>query len=265
MFRSIFSKAIHDHQRGIIIWSIALAGLAIWVTYFYPLFGSNQQFNELLKNLPAAAKATIGEAADFATPAGFLSSELFFLNVPVFALIITILYGGAATAQEEEQGTLELLLANPIRRTTIVLQKFFFIAVALAVILLIFFAGLIFGIRIVHIDINLWHVAQAVINVYLLGLSFGTLTLAVGAATGKRAVAGGVSGGLAAVSFFVNTFGNSVQKLKVYQKVSLFYYYNGNKVIAQGLQFKNVLIFVAVTVVFLIAAVYAFNRRGLAV
>jgi ABC-2 type transport system permease protein len=106
--------------------------------------------------------------------------------------------------------------------------------------------------------------AAATVGAILLGGCFGMVALAVGCATGRRAVAAAVATTLALGGFLLYTLGQLVQSLQPWQKLSLFYQYLGNHPLRNGLDGGAAVVLVGVIVVMLAAAVASFDRRDLA-
>jgi ABC-2 type transport system permease protein len=61
----------------------------------------------------------------------------------------------------------------------------------------------------------------------LLGLAFGALALAVGAATGKRGLSTARASVVGVAAYFINSLAPVVKGLESYRKLSLLYYYIG--------------------------------------
>ena len=69
-------------------------------------------------------KAFLGASGDFASPAGYLNTELFNFFAPLLLLLFAIGAGARAIAGEEERQTLDILLSMPVPRRRVVIDKF---------------------------------------------------------------------------------------------------------------------------------------------
>src|SRR5262249_55731956 len=159
----------------------------------------------LAKNYPDAIKAFFGitGGASLGSGPGFLDAELFSFMLPLLVLVLGIGTGAREIAGEEDAGRLELILAYPIPRRAAVLAKG--AAVAAGVVAVAIFAGialLVFN-PVFGLDLAFSHVLAASVNLTLLGLFFGWLALAVGAAVGKHGLAVALPAGVAAGSYLV--------------------------------------------------------------
>lgn len=62
-------------------------------------------------------------------------------------------------------------------------------------------------------------------------------------------------------SFVISTFGVSVDWLENVEWLSLFYYFPASEVVRSGIEFRNVAVLIAVTVIALLVAYISFRRR----
>jgi len=96
-----------------------------------------------------------------------------------------------------------------------------------------------------------------------LALVFGTLALAVGAATGRRSLAIGVAASLAVATYVVNSLASLVSWLEHLQWLSPFYFYARSDPLRTGLDLSDLFILLAIAAVFAAAAPFLFRRRDL--
>ena len=97
-----------------------------------------------------------------------------------------------------------------------------------------------------------------------LGLCFGGVALAVGCATGRRALAAAAAAGLAIAGFLVNSLSSLAEGLERWRPLTLFYQYASNDPLRNGLDLGDAAVLVAVAVATALAALAAFQRRDLA-
>lgn len=267
MLSNILLKTLRDKRRSILFWGIGLVALAIIIMMLLPNISAGAEAIEgYLEILPEELMAAFGgDIADISTPEGFLNAELFFLVTPILFLIFAIGFGAGAIAGEEERGTLDLLLANPLSRRRIVLEKFGALSIGIILLAIIYWVGLAVGIAVVDEYVNLLNVAAACFSAALLGLTFGTLSLAIGCAMGKRSLAMAGAGGLAVATYFLNALAPVIDFLEPFRGVSPFYYYIGGDPLYNGLNAGHAGVLIGLTTVFLVAALLLFERRDLSV
>ncbi len=267
MLSNILLKTLRDKRRSMLFWGIGLVTLAITIMMFLPtITAESEAIESYLDILPEGLMAAFGgDIANIATPEGFLNAELFFMMTPILFLVFAIGFGAGAIAGEEEQDTLDLLLANPLSRRRVVLEKFGALSIGVILLAIIFWVGLAVGMAIIDEYVNLLNVAAACFSAALLGMTFGTLSLAIGCATGKRNLAMAGTGGLAVVTYFLNALAPVIDFLEPFRGVSPFYYYIGGDPLYNGLNAGHAGVLIGLTAVFLVAALLFFERRDLAV
>jgi ABC-2 type transport system permease protein len=113
-------------------------------------------------------------------------------------------------------------------------------------------------------DLPAGNVAAAMLHLALLGLVFGSLSLAIGAATGRLGASRGVPVGLAVLAYVVNGLGGLVDWLSPFQKVSPFYQYGAHDPLRNGVSWPAVGVAVVTVVVLVAVAVGGFERRDVA-
>ena len=111
---------------------------------------------------------------------------------------------------------------------------------------------------------DLANFTAATLSAFLLAAAFGTVSLAVGCASGSKGLAIGAPSGVAVVTFVANMLGPSVDWLKPWRLLSPFYYYAGHEPILHGLEPPHAIVLLAISVVALGVALVTFERRDLA-
>jgi ABC-2 type transport system permease protein len=118
--------------------------------------------------------------------------------------------------------------------------------------------GPAFGVR-----VGLADLASGCAMLFLLGLAFGTVALAVGCATGHRGLANGVTGALATVAYVLNVLAPAVDALEPLRPLSPFRWYLQPDPLVSGVTAVNVAVLVGITAVAFAAAWLTFERRDL--
>ena len=125
---------------------------------------------------------------------------------------MAITAAAATTAGEEEDRILALVLAYPITRARLVAAK------AAAVAVLVGddrgggWVGLLVGVALAGGGIGVGHIAALAVHLAFFGLAIGAVALALGAGTGRRALAGGVAAGVRVLGWLVNGFAPLVER-----------------------------------------------------
>jgi beta-exotoxin I transport system permease protein len=261
--RPLIRVSLSTQRRALIGWGIGLAAIALLYSAVYPsIKQSAADLDKYMQNLPEAMRAIIG--TNYTSPAGYLRAELFSLLGPVLLLVFGIGAGGKAVAGEEESRSLDLLLTTPMPRGRVVLDKAITLAITLLALAVLVFVVVIvlgppFGLHVAIVD-----VAAMCAMFFLLGLAFSWFALAVGCATGRRAWASAVAGGVAVVTYVLNAIAPSVPGLSWARPLSPFRWYLEPDPLVTGIHPENVLILVAISAACIVAAVWTFGRRDLA-
>jgi ABC-2 type transport system permease protein len=263
MLTTVFGKTLRDQRRSLAWWALGFVGVVLLYAAVWPTIRDNASFfNDYLEKLPEAMRNLIG-GADYATPDGYLQSELFSFMVPIMLLVYTIAAGSRAIAGEEEAGSLDLLLSVPIRRRRVLLDKFLaMLVVTFGLVALMWVSVVAIGAAF-DLEPDLANFTGACLLSFLLGLAFGSIALAVGCATGSKGLAIGVPSGIALVTFLVNMFRTTVDWLDPFRWISPFYYYAGGDPMTNGANGAHVLVLAAISAVGLGVALWALERRDL--
>ena len=263
MLRTVFAKTIRDQRRALLWWSLGFVGTVLLYAAFWPTIRENaSQFDDYIAKLPEAVRNLIG--GDYGTPQGYVQAEMFSLLLPVLLLVYAIGAGARAIAGEEESGTLDLLLSTPVRRSRVLLDKLGAMVGASLLLAMLAWGSIVAIGRLFGLAVGLVNLAAAAANLFLLGVAFGSIALAVGAATGNRGMAIGATSGLALVTFIVNTLAPSVPAIKPLRFLSPFYYYADHKPLSNGFNGADIGVLAGVAVVAALVALAAFDRRDLA-
>ena len=97
----------------------------------------------------------------------------------------------------------------------------------------------------------------------LMGLDFGLITIAAGAATGRRGTALGIGTGLAAASYLLSSLAPRISGIRPGRYLSLFYWSVGNNQIGKGVSIADYAVLITAGLCALFAAVAAFRQADL--
>lgn len=265
MLRSLYLRTIHERRRSLMWWLVGLAMTALWVVAFYPSIREGaDEYTKILEQMPEGLRNLFGGAGiDLATPEGYLSVEVFSFVVPVLFLIFAVGFGASTLAGEERRGTLDVLLAHPISRSRTVLQKTAGLLTGLLGLGIALWAALAAGSALADMGVSPLRLGQAVVSALLLAAVFGLVALAVGAFTGSRPMAIGVSSALAVGTYLLNALAPLAEPLEPYRLASPFYYYSAAEPLKNGLDPLHAAVLLGIAALFGALATVAFERRDL--
>jgi ABC-2 type transport system permease protein len=221
LLRSVFGKGVRDQRWALLGWGLGVALLVLVEAAVWPSIRDMPNFNELMKNYPEAMRKLFN-VQEMTTGTGFMNAELFTLILPMVFIFYGVSRGARMVAGEEESGYLEAVLVTPVSNGSVLLQKAAALATGVvtlgAVLLLVLLScSAVFG-----MGIGVGDTVVGCLAMILLGLEFGWLALAVGAATGRRAVALGVGGAAAVAAYVLYAIGQIVHSVEAYQPLSPF-------------------------------------------
>ncbi len=254
---------MREERRSLIGWVAGLLGFCVIMLSMYPTIRGNSGFAKLLDAYPEPLKKLFN-LADYTTGAGYLRTEVFSFMAPLLIAIFAIIWGSDLIAGEEERRTIDLLLANPVTRRRMVIEKW--LALLTGTVLLSASLELTLGLLgpAFKLHVGWGPLTAVVLGSGLFALAFGTLALAVGAATGSRAVARGVATMLAVATYLLSTLAQIVTWLRPVQPASLWYHALGTDPLSSGFHAGHLSILVLTTIVIVALAALGFERRDLA-
>jgi ABC-2 type transport system permease protein len=266
MLRNVFLKTLRDRRRSLLWWGLGLVGLTAITVGFWPTIEeSGAELNQLIEDLPPALRNLAGGDLDLTSPAGYLNGRVFAFLGPILFLVFAVAFGGRTLAGEEQEGNLELVLARPIPRWRVVAEKFGAMVVATFLLGVVLWASLALGALPVGLEIEAGPLAGATLMVVLLGLVFGALALLLGALTGRRALAIGVSTAVAVGTYLLDLYASISEAVEPFRGLSPFHYYDAAQPLRHGVDPVHVAFLVVVMLFLAGFSLLAFERRDVGV
>lgn len=262
MFKSVFGKTLYEKRWFIVSWMLGIAAMTMLTMVFYPYL-KDAGFDQIVNDAPKSLQSLLGQAANYKTVAGYTAEQIFAMRLPAMIIILTIALFISIGVGDESRGTLETLLAQPVSRTKVYWQKFMAGALISALGCVAIFVAVCASFPLIDGSMSYSKLAEASFACWLLGLAVGSLAYALGAITGKKGLSLGIASGVAFLSFMISSMAPAVSGLEQVQKASVFYYYNNPSVALYGLQLRNVLVLVGITVVLSLLGLAVFRRRDL--
>lgn len=213
-------------------------------------------------NLPRGVSQLLG-GADYATLTGWFRSEIGSVYGPLVMGAVAITAASAITAGEEEDGILALVLAHPISRARLVLAKAGAIVALVVIVSVAAWLGLLIGVALGGGGIGVGNMAAFAVHLAFFGLALGGVAIAVGAGTGRRALANGAAAAVGVVGWLINGFAPLVGAVDWLKYLSPFYYYTGHDPLTRGVHAVDLAVLAAVAVALTALGVLAFERRDL--
>lgn len=187
---------------------------------------------------------------------------------PVILGIYAILAGTGALAGEEDDGTLELVVASPLKRWQILLMKAVALGLSAFVILLIASLADVLVVAMIDVEtaVTSGALIGAVLNAWPLTFAFMMISVWLGTVMPSRRLAALTATAIFIASYFGRMATNMVTSLDPLKKFLLFNYFDASPgVLIDGVQGSDVLVLLAVALVFLGLGLVGFQRRNITV
>ncbi|MGJ6960348.1 ABC transporter permease subunit [Streptosporangium sp. G11] len=265
---TLVSKSLRDYRRALLGWTLGISAFFTLYLSYYPTIQSNPDLygDVALTKFPGAMRDLMGGLeGGFTSGSGFLQALVYQLFGPLLFIMCAAVIGNRAIAQPEESGTLELVLTLPIDRRRLVLERFAALALALLGVAAATFLVVLGLVTAVGMGVPADRILAGHVGVLLLALFFGTLSLTVGAATGRKGVALAVVGVVAVGGYVVETMGKDVDGVSWLRWISPFHYYLDGRPIQLGFPAWDYLVLAGATVALVLVAISAFDRRDVGV
>ncbi|GJF16619.1 hypothetical protein NGTWS0302_16180 [Mycolicibacterium cyprinidarum] len=235
------------------------AVLAIFTVVALAISASMQDtINDLTEGFPDALNSFIG--AD--VPGGYVVGEVFNLIAPLALVAYAVLTGASSVAGEEEHGTMDLLAAQPVTRRLIVAEKVGGLGIALLISVALFGAGAVVSSVVFDSGISTSGIVATCVHLFMLAATYGSLALAIGAATGNPSLAAGIAGVVAVISYITNAM-LPIAGLDGWVRLSPWHYYAGSDPLLNGFNVWHLLLLAVLTAGALAVAIPTFERRDL--
>jgi len=260
--KNVLLKTISDNRSSVLWWSIGIILFNLMVMGFYPSFGHNASYTQLLHSMsPEMIKVFLGSLSN--TPAAYLDGKLYFMILPFIFLAFNALFGSATIVEEEKSGLLDLQLSTQIPRWRILLEKFGAMILLNLILGFVSFVSVWLGAVIVSADLNMWHVFDVSLSLVGFGIFFGGLAIGISAVTGSKQISLGITGGLGFASYLLNALAPLSAKYAHLQKLSPFYYYIEHDPLVHGLKVGDFSVLIIFAIIFLIIGLIFFQKRDL--
>ena len=261
MLASVYLKSLRDQRWALLGWGVGVVALVLAEAAVWPTLRDVRGLDRMLESYPEAMRDLFDLDA-MATGTGFMNAELFTLMMPMLFIIFGVSRGARTVAGDEEAGTLDAVLVTPMSTHRLVVEKLGALATALALLGAILLLTLLAGSAMFGLGIGLADAFSGVLAMVLLGLEYGAIALAVGAATGHRSVALAVAGVAAVAGYVLYALGLIVDGVSPWQPLSPFDQAFGEGPL--GAEPATSLLWVVLgTVVVVLAAIPLFSRRDL--
>ena len=254
---NVFSKTIRDRWMG---WAITAVSLTLFLLFGMSVYREIDL--TIYTSLPEAFRSLVG-IGDNIDVGGLAIKVVFGTWGGLVVAAIALVMGASVIAGEERDGTMGILLSNPKSRTFMLLSKTGSLLILVAVATVAVWATVhpiaaVLGVEIAGLDVE-----ALSLHLFVNALFYGMLATAIGAMTGNRGMATGVTTAIMAVSFFAVGFLPLVKGGDGLLKFLPWYYFDGSDPATNGVAWGHIALLVSASVILLVTSIIGFNRRDL--
>ncbi len=274
----IYLRWMRDRQRSTIVWSVSITLVSVVTAAFFKSLGQSTGENTDATSA-VGSMLGLGAGIDPQTPVGFLWALNYSNQLPWLLMALGIALGVAAIAGDEGDGTLEYLLSKPATRTEVALARFGGMITVLVIASIVNLVGValtapLFGltddVTVKAADgssttasgITIADLFVGGLSALAVAVGSGAVAFLIGAATGRRALAMGISAGYAVAGYVLYTLSNVTGDFEWVTWLSPWRWFIHDAMMVHGLT-VDILWPVALAAVCLLAGWQAFLHRDL--
>jgi ABC-2 type transport system permease protein len=264
MLNNVFLKSLRDSKNVLLYWSIGIFLLAIYIMFVIseiPL----DQFQSIINSLPDSLGQFIAGSGglDLSTVEGFLNAQIFTIMAPLIVIGIAVSSSSKASAAEENIKSLDIILSTPISRRRFLLEKILSMTTKVIFICAIHWLSYVLATLIFGLEISYSKLAAICIQLGLMSVTFGLISVLVGTLTGNPSKSIGIASIIGIASYLIANIAPLVDSIEFTKFFSLFHYYKSSNPLANGFHEWHWSIFIITSLILILLSLRFFERRDL--
>ena len=257
---------LRQRRWFIIWWTVGIVLVILLNLSVYPSFKDQAaELEQSLSQMPESVKQLFSDTGDFISPVGYLSSQVFYMMLPMLFSIMSISLGSSLIAREEQEHTLELVLSRPLSRTRFIAGK-----VLAGILILAFASGITaivtaISVRVFGFDgISVKYTLLATLVSVILSLLFGAISFTLTAmGHGARLASVGIASLFALGGYIISSLDSTVRWLRYPAKLFPYHYYRPSDILNGNFTTREVAGMLAAIAALGVISWIAFRRRDL--
>ncbi len=231
------------------------------------IHGSNT-FEQMSTLMPPFVRELLGPSfASLMSFSGIVCLGYFHLAVMGALVALSIALGTMPTS-EVETGFMDLILSRPFARHWVITRSIILVMFCTLMLLAVMMIGTWAGLNALAPKDVAWPglklIVSLAINLGLLMLCWSAVAMAIGAASGRRSVAGGLSGLLALAMFLLDYVARAWKPAEAVAWLSPFRYHSPFELLmGKALPASNILVLTGIAVMGFALAYFLFSRRDI--
>ncbi len=265
----IFKGTLRRGWRTMLFWGVGIGLIGAFNVFALPDVDGMKAAAEAISKMPPFILQMLGggDLAFLASPEGYLNNQYYAIALAIFS-VYAIIAGLNITANEEERGAMDVLLTMPVTRWRVIVEKYIAYAVLMS-------GAIVLSTVVLWLSLQVTPAATVPTST-LIAASFSILpgaliVLAFTASTAtivrRRNTTAAIAVLFLLVSWFVDILGRTATTSIIHSaRVASFYaYYDTASVMQHGVSLTNILVPFVAALILIGAAVFAFERRNIAV
>lgn len=245
-------------------WSIGVSALIMMTVLAYIAFkGNAEKYNHDFGSLTSSAGSFFG-TSDFFSPVGYLSSQIYYILLPILLIIMSIVLVTGLLNRDESDLTVELTLARPISRLRLLSAKAFVAIASTAVVGVVSLIAMVVCMKISGLDVPLKNVLLTHVISFLFAGMFGAVAFALMAASRiTRPIASTAAIVLSFGGYVVVSMGGYVDFFTHLAKAFPYHYYNTTDLLT-GKVSSGLIVYMAIVFIVCIGfSAWGYRRRDI--
>lgn len=243
MFANVFTKTTRDRLP-----SGFLGAVVVGFFLFFSMWVYKDVDTSFYYELPEAVLELMG-----IDPSGEGAGQLAFSAIYTFigAFVVAglaISAGASSIAGEERDGTLGLLLGNPVSRRGVLVSKALSMELIAGLMVLIMWVVGLASAVVLDVETDGLFIGAMTLALFVNGLVYGFLAMAVGSWIGKRSVASSVAVGVMIVGYLAANL-LPLADMETAAKFSPWYYFSSSQPLTSGLDWTHVGVLITMALV----------------
>lgn len=264
ILRALYNKAIRDHSRGMAGWILGVVALVVIQLAVYPTIrASSEGWSALTDSFPDAIKKVL-RMTDYTTEVGYLSAELLSFVLPFIFIGLGCTWGSRLTTEDEEGGAADILFSLPVARSSLLFTRVLAATTVLAGTSFAFVLTLSIGARLLEMSISVSKFIATALVLFLLSFLMMSIAAILGAVTGKRSIALGISMSVAIATFVFYSLAPLVSAFESLLSFNPMQWTIGTNPLQSGLHIGYTMLIILLSGVLFTGTFEIFQRRDIA-
>lgn len=257
MLSNVYTKSLRDRWMGT---TIGVVGIGLWLLMGVAVYRDIDL--DVYRNLPEYVRALMG-IPEGASVASLAVGVIFGFAGAMVLASLALSMGAASIAGEERDGTIGLLLGNPKSRRHVLLSKLAGMVTVITAGAVVLYGAVLTIPEMLGVEVGALHVEAMMLHLLLNALFYGFLAALIGAWTGERSRASGITVGIMLIGFFGAGLLPLIEGAADFARIFPWYYFDSSAPDINGVAWGHVAVLGGLSVAFVVGAVMLLDRRDL--